>query len=403
MVVAIATWSLVVSPGKKVTQEVYRDFKITNAALGAKLEDEKARSTLKVSYEPPPLSDLDSDEEDSPKKGSPKKVKKSEIALCSLTPGTIEQAALDITFLEEDVVEFEVVGKNSVHLFGNYVGMHNVFGAPLPTDLPPDFSDEDESVDLRDVSSDVEMNPDDIIGLDDSDDEEYVFLSRFEEVEDKPTAGKKHPRDSDATADASMASTSAKKANKKLKGESGSAVPVNTEAESKANGEATESKKEKKKKDKKKDKGDAKSDVEAQSGGEGTATKASSPLKMLSGGLQVKDVKVGTGKQAKAGNTVSMRYIGKLPDGTKFDSNTKGKPFTFRLGKGEVIKGWDQGVAGMQVGGERLLIIPPALAYGNKAQQGIPAGSTLHFGERILSSLQAYSDCGLECKLVQIK
>jgi FK506-binding nuclear protein len=89
MVVAIATWSLVVSPGKKVTQEVYRDFKITNAALGAKLEDEKARSTLKVSYEPPPLSDLDSDEEESPKKTSLKKVKKSEIALCSLTPGTV--------------------------------------------------------------------------------------------------------------------------------------------------------------------------------------------------------------------------------------------------------------------------------------------------------------------------
>lgn len=90
MVVAIATWSLVVSPGKKVTHEVFRDFKITNAALGAKLEDEKARSTLKVTYEPPPLSDMDSDEEeDSPKKSPQKKAKKTEIALCSLTPGAV--------------------------------------------------------------------------------------------------------------------------------------------------------------------------------------------------------------------------------------------------------------------------------------------------------------------------
>ena len=87
MVVAIATWSLVVSPGKKVTQEVFRDFKITNAALGAKLEDDKARSTLKIAYEPP-LSESD-DEEDSPKKSPQKKAKKLEVALCSLTPGTV--------------------------------------------------------------------------------------------------------------------------------------------------------------------------------------------------------------------------------------------------------------------------------------------------------------------------
>ena len=91
MVIAIATWSLVVSPGKKVTQEVIRDFKITNAALGAKLQDEKARSTLKITYElPPPLSDNESEEEDDSAAKSPrKKAKTSEVALCSLTPGTV--------------------------------------------------------------------------------------------------------------------------------------------------------------------------------------------------------------------------------------------------------------------------------------------------------------------------
>jgi len=82
-----------------------------------------------------------------------------------------------------------------------------------------------------------------------------------------------------------------------------------------------------------------------------------------------------------------MRYIGKLQNGKVFDSNTKGKPFTFHLGKGEVIKGWDEGIVGMQVGGERLLVIPSHMAYGNKSMDDIPAKSTLIF----------------ECKLVQIK
>lgn len=137
-----------------------------------------------------------------------------------------------------------------------------------------------------------------------------MLHSRFEEVDDKAEVGKKHPRDSDALdADVSMTSTSAKKANKKLKGESGSAVPVNTEAVPKANGEAKESKKEKKRKDKKKDKGDGKGDAEVTSGGEGKASKPGGTLKELNGGLKIKDVKVGTGKQAKAGNTVSMRYV----------------------------------------------------------------------------------------------
>jgi len=79
-----------------------------------------------------------------------------------------------------------------------------------------------------------------------------------------------------------------------------------------------------------------------------------------------------------------MRYIGKLNNGKVFDSNTKGKPFTFRLGKGEVIKGWDVGLVGMQVGGERRIIIPANMAYGKKQLPGIPANSTLTFDGKSL-------------------
>ncbi|TPR04665.1 Apolipoprotein O family protein [Aspergillus niger] len=101
-------------------------------------------------------------------------------------------------------------------------------------------------------------------------------------------------------------------------------------------------------------------------------------------GVKIDDKKLGQGVAAKAGNTVAMRYIGKLEDGKVFDANKKGKPFTFKLGKGEVIKGWDIGVAGMAVGGERRISIPPHLAYGKRALPGIPANSKLIFDVKLL-------------------
>lgn len=82
---------------------------------------------------------------------------------------------------------------------------------------------------------------------------------------------------------------------------------------------------------------------------------------------------------------VGVRYIGKLTNGKVFDSNTKGAPFVFRLGGGEVIKGWDVGVAGMNVGGTRKLTIPPALAYGSKgAPPDIPKNAVLEFEVKLL-------------------
>src|ERR1041385_2568433 len=81
--------------------------------------------------------------------------------------------------------------------------------------------------------------------------------------------------------------------------------------------------------------------------------------------LKIEDSKVGGGAVAEAGKTVTVHYTGWLTNGTKFDSSKDhGQPFTFQLGAGNVIKGWDQGVAGMKVGGQRKLTIPPDLAYG---------------------------------------
>lgn len=103
-------------------------------------------------------------------------------------------------------------------------------------------------------------------------------------------------------------------------------------------------------------------------------------------GLKYEDLTVGEGAEAKSGDRVSVHYTGWLENGTKFDSSVdRGRPFDFPLGAGRVIKGWDQGVAGMKVGGKRKLTIPPALGYGERGAGGvIPPNATLVFEVELL-------------------
>jgi FKBP-type peptidyl-prolyl cis-trans isomerase len=103
-------------------------------------------------------------------------------------------------------------------------------------------------------------------------------------------------------------------------------------------------------------------------------------------GLKYTDETVGTGKEAKSGDTVDVHYTGWLKDGTKFDSSKdRGKPFSFPLGAGRVIKGWDEGVAGMKEGGKRKLIIPAELGYGARGAPGaIPPNAELTFEVELL-------------------
>ena len=113
-----------------------------------------------------------------------------------------------------------------------------------------------------------------------------------------------------------------------------------------------------------------------------------SPTSPDTGTLLSEDLVVGTGATAVAGDTVTVNYIGTLTDGTKFDSSyDRGQPYTFRLGAGAVIQGWDMGVPGMKVGGKRRLTIPPSLAYGSQGNGVIPPNATLKFDIDLVSIL----------------
>lgn len=276
--------------------------------------------------------------------------------LCSLTAGKIEQASLNLTFVEGEVVIFEVTGENAVHLMGNYINQ-----------WPEEESDDDECG--SDCSS--EHHHDDYSDLE-LDDEDEFSLEEFSDAEEAPK-GKITPIEE-------------KKVEKKVEKKAEKKVEKVADKKRKAEEEVETpelSKAQKKKLAKK-----AKTEEAAAAS---PAPKAAEPKKeeskkrTLANGLVIEDIKAGSGPAAKPGKRLGMRYVGKLTTGKQFDANTGGKPFSFVLGRGEVIAGWDQGLAGMMVGGERRLTIPAKLAYGNQKIPGIPPNSTLKFDVKLVS------------------
>lgn len=131
-------------------------------------------------------------------------------------------------------------------------------------------------------------------------------------------------------------------------------------------------------------------DVDAASGDAAAASKEAElndpELVSKPSGLKYRDLANGTGREARSGDVAVVHYTGWLVDGTKFDSSLdRGQPFDFPVGGGRVIKGWDEGVAGMKVGGKRRLVIPPDLGYGSRGAGGvIPPDATLIFEVELL-------------------
>ncbi len=118
-----------------------------------------------------------------------------------------------------------------------------------------------------------------------------------------------------------------------------------------------------------------------------TSQQTPGPIMNYPGGLKIQDLVIGTGDEAVNGKMLSVHYTGTLENGTKFDSSVdRGEPFSFLLGSGQVIQGWEQGFKGMKVGGKRKIIIPPNLGYGSRGAGGvIPPNATLIFEVELLA------------------
>ena len=111
-------------------------------------------------------------------------------------------------------------------------------------------------------------------------------------------------------------------------------------------------------------------------------------IQNISEGLIIEDIAEGVGKEARTGDQVMVHYVGRFTNGLIFDSSlAKGIPFTFKLGEGSVIEGWESGIPGMKAGGQRVLIIPPELAYGKEGRGPIPGSATLIFEIELLEIL----------------
>ncbi|KAJ6010715.1 hypothetical protein N7451_002127 [Penicillium sp. IBT 35674x] len=311
-----------------------------------------------------------------------------ESVICTLSPEKNCQQTLDITVCEGERVFFKVTGNHTVYLTGNYViGLdegRDDYDEDEDDEDDYDLSPDEEELDMEELLAMDAEESDDLDGMDDP---RITEVDSEEEEAPKLVEAKGKGKNKRAAEEETLDDLIAKGA----KGKATKEEPALTKAQQKKlkknNGDAAAVEPKETKADKKEAKTDKKVQF-AKNLEQGPTPSGDKPTGTLGvkevRGVKIDDKKLGKGVAAKSGNTVAMRYIGKLENGKVFDSNKKGKPFTFKLGRGEVIKGWDIGVAGMAPGAERRLTIPPQLAYGKKALPGIPANSKLIFDIKLL-------------------
>ncbi|SPN97584.1 related to FPR3 - prolyl cis-trans isomerase [Cephalotrichum gorgonifer] len=353
----------------KAAEEEESDEEMADAKPNGAKKNASKKGKGKAVEEEEEESEEDSDDEDA--------VIPEEFVVCTLDTERTYQQPLDIMVREDEEVYFMVTGTHAVTLTGNYV-----------ESLYDDEDDEDE----YDSEDDEDMDDDDLMlaggySDDESDELDDVADPRVTELDSDddgaeapalvPTKKGKNKRAAEEVEGLDALIDDAKEGEQKLSKKQAKKLKNNK-------GEAVAS--EEKKKD---TKGDKKVQFakELEQGPTGSGAK-DKPAEVKSvrvvQGVTIDDRKVGSGRVVKNGDSVGMRYIGKLLNGKQFDANKKGKPFTFKVGKGECIKGWDVGILGMAIGGERRLTIPASMAYGSRGLPGIPANSTLVFDVKLL-------------------
>jgi len=346
-------WGKEIRPGKPLTETLEEPLHLTQVALDAHAKGSD-RNSLQVTVEG----------------------KKHTLASCRL--GALEQFPLDLVFDADMEITLEVVGSNPLHVSGYYI-----------------LYDEDleDDQDLDEEGEDLGEEDDELIELSDEEDEGDLLVEEMEDessskvhkkvvISTKPNPNEEEKRNS--SVEKRQQTPQKQSVGEKRKNESTSSSP----------NEKTSSKKSKKEnagKEEQKPKQPAAkiSNPETPNGKqkqrpESPTTPSESkgvpiPIqKNLPMGLVCEDLVLGNGAPIKEGHKARVKYIGKLASGKTFDSSLN-KPFEFRFGLGQVIKGWDLGLKGMRIGGKRKLTIPPKLGYGSEKAGAIPPNSTLIF------------------------
>ncbi|XP_049937691.1 46 kDa FK506-binding nuclear protein [Schistocerca serialis cubense] len=390
-------WGLVLEPGKRYAQTVDKPFHISMASLDV-MHSENDLVSVNVNFQ------------------------NAEFILCNLQKNKVFQTPLDLNFMAGDKIAFYTSGKGRVHLTGYLIDDDDDMGI----EAEDEESEEDETPQKNDVKATKQekrksvghtpgkpalkkskMESEDEDDGDDDDDsdleslgdsDEEMEVESGEEDEDDDDDGEEEEDDSDEVEEETPQKQqlqgknkekqqSAQKQNKqvntpnemkKKKGKGPDAVTPNTPIVQANGTPETQSAKKNKKKG-----GETPGDKSGQTPKQAqTGSPAHTPQKkILEGGVAVEDSVIGSGQVAKPGRFVTVYYTGRLKQNNKkFDETVQGPGFKFRLGKGEVIKGWDIGVTGMKVGGKRKLIIPPHMAYGAKGSPPvIPPNSALVF------------------------
>ncbi|CAB0007462.1 unnamed protein product [Nesidiocoris tenuis] len=367
-------WGLRMEPGKRYSTTVGRSFHVSMASLDC--------SSIKQDNE---INSVMLEEGAS----------KVPFILCNLNKPKILQCPLDLNFMTGDRVTFFCLGSGVIHLSGYIHDDPEDDDLNLLGEEEEEEEDEDEAEEAEDESTSpesVDDDEDDEMEMDGknlngkiqyghifnclSGKSKFHFSGSDDEAEDEEGSEDEDDEGDESEDDDEVEEEEAeppKKMQQKMK-ELKAKLQKNAQ---KTNGISTTQ-------PSKNDKSKSDASVTPQSQKEAQKQKAAAGTpgkKTIEGGVQIKDIKVGTGKVCTPGKRASVYYIGRFRDNNKvFDSARKGNGFTFSVGKGEVIKGWDVGVVGMKVGGKRTIVCPPNMAYGKKGSPPtIPANSTLVF------------------------